>query len=62
MTEIVGAMEHVVGKRAVYEIVERGSALRIDASALLLVLEKAGAKFGKDYLEKVIDKYYGKIA
>ncbi|GAB1232716.1 NAD-dependent epimerase/dehydratase family protein [Ferrigenium sp. UT4] len=60
MTEIVGAMEHVVGKRAVYEIVERGSAFRIDASALLPVLGKAGIEFGNDYLAKVIGRYYGR--
>lgn len=61
MADIVSAMERAVGKRAVYDVVERGSEYLIDTSAILPVLEKAGVKFGKDYLEKVIDKYYGKI-
>lgn len=61
MADIVSAMERVVGKCAVYEVVERGSDYLIDTSAIFPVLEKAGVEFGNDYLEKVIDKYYGKI-
>jgi nucleoside-diphosphate-sugar epimerase len=61
IADIVSAMERVVGKRAVYNVVERGSEYLIDTSAILPVLEKAGVKFGNDYLEKVIDKYYEKI-
>lgn len=60
MVDIVRAMERVVGKRAVYEVVERGSEYFIDTSAILPVLEKAGVEFGNGYLERVIDKYYGK--
>ncbi len=51
-------MEHVVGKRAVFDVVERGSEYPIDTGAMLPVLEKAGVKFGSDYLEKVIARYY----
>lgn len=61
MADIVSAMERVVGKRAVYEVVERGSEYLIDTSAIFPVLEKAGVKFGNDYLEKVINKYYEKV-
>lgn len=61
MAEIVSAMECVVGKSAVYDLVEQRSEYLIDTSALLPVLEKAGVKFGNDYLEKVIRKYYEKI-
>jgi nucleoside-diphosphate-sugar epimerase len=60
MADIVRAMERVVGKRAVYDIVERGSEYDVDISAILSVLGKAGVNFGKDYLEKIIDKYFGK--
>ena len=62
MAEIVGAMERVVGKRAVYEVVERGSEYLIDTGAMSLVLDKAGVKFGNDYLVKTINKYYGDAA
>ena len=62
MAEIVRAMERVVGKRAVYEVVERGSEYLIDTGAMSLVLDKAGVKFGNDYLVKTINKYYGDAA
>ena len=61
IVEIITEMEHVVGKRAVYNVVERGSEYYIDTSAILPVLEKVNIKFGNDYLEKVIAKYYEKF-
>lgn len=60
MVEIVTTMERLVGKRAVYDLIERGSDYAIDTSAIFPVLEKAGVKFGNDYLEKVINRYYEK--
>jgi len=60
MMDIVAAMEKAVGKRAVYEVFERGSGYPIDIHAILPVLDAAGVKFGADYLERVIGKYYGK--
>lgn len=62
MAHIVSAMEHVIGKRAIYDVVERGSEYLIDISAILPVLEKAGVEFGNGYLEKVINRYYEKVA
>ncbi|OGS93135.1 MAG: NAD-dependent dehydratase [Gallionellales bacterium RBG_16_56_9] len=59
MTDIVSAMERVVGKRAIYDVVERGSEYPIDTGAILPALDKAAVKFGDDYLEQVIGKYYG---
>lgn len=60
MADIVSAMEKIVGKRAIYEIAERGSAYPVDTGAILPVLHAAGVIFGDDYLERVIGKYYGK--
>ena len=60
MADIVSAMELVVGKRAIYDVEEHGSAYPIDISPILPVLDKAGVKFGNNYLVQVIDKYYGK--
>lgn len=62
MADIVRTIERIVGKRAVYDVVERGSEYLIDISAISPVLEKAGVKFGNGYLEKVIDKYYEKVS
>lgn len=60
MMEIVSAMERAVGKRAIYYLAERGSEYTIDTSAAIPVLGSAGVKFGTDYLDRVIEKYYGK--
>lgn len=59
IVNIVSAMERVVGKRAIYDVVERGSEYSIDVSAILSVLDNVGIKFGADYLDDVIGKYYG---
>lgn len=61
MTAIVSTMERIVGKRAVYDIVEYGSEYSIEIGAILPLLEKAGVKFGNDYLENTIDRYYERI-
>jgi nucleoside-diphosphate-sugar epimerase len=61
MADIVSAMECVTGKRAVYEVVERGSDYFIDTSIILPVLEEADVKFGNDYLENTISRYYEKL-
>lgn len=60
MFEIVNAIESAVRKHAVFETVEKGSEYLIDVSIIVPVLEKVGIKFGDDYLEKVIGKYYEK--
>jgi nucleoside-diphosphate-sugar epimerase len=61
MANIVSVMERVVGKRAVYDVVERGSEYLIDTTAMYPVLENAGVKFGNDYLEQAINRYYEKV-
>jgi nucleoside-diphosphate-sugar epimerase len=58
MPYIVKMMENAVGKPAIYRAVERGSEYPIDTSAILTVLVEAGIRFGDDYLEQVIGKYY----
>lgn len=49
-----------IGKHAIYESTERGSGYPIDTRAISHLLEDAGVTFGPDYLERVLDKYYGK--
>lgn len=60
MTEIVSTMENTVGKRAIYEVYEHGSGYPIDVGPIFPLLDAAGVQFGKDYLKRVLEKYYGK--
>lgn len=63
MMEIVAAMERAVGKRAIYERSDaRGQSdpyLSIDIGPILGVLDAAKVHFGDNYLQEVINKYYG---
>lgn len=62
MPDIVGVMERVIGKPAIYDSVERGSGYSIDISATLSMLDEAAVQFGENYLEQTISKYYGGIS
>jgi nucleoside-diphosphate-sugar epimerase len=62
ITDIVHAMENNVGKRAVYEVVDRGSEYSIDIGKIRPILDKGIVGFDDNYLERVIGKYYGKIS
>jgi len=54
MTEIVEMMETVVGKKAIFEVLDRGSEYLIDVNSVTL----AGVDFDEYYLSKLITKYY----
>ena len=58
--EIVNTMERVVGKRGVYDVVERGSEYSIDISPTIALFNRLSLNFDESYLERVIKKYYGK--
>lgn len=62
MTNIVSVMEKAIGKRAIYNIVERGSEFSIDTSIILPLLDKAAVKFDDGYIERVLGNYYGKAS
>lgn len=59
MTEIVSEMERALNKRAIYELVDRGSKYAIDTGTIRPLLSDAGVEFGNDYLARIIGKYYG---
>ena len=59
MQDIVRAMERVTGKKALFNVVDRGSDYPVDTSRIIPILNKVGIEFGNDYLDKVIGKYYG---
>jgi nucleoside-diphosphate-sugar epimerase len=60
VTDIVAALERLVGKNAVYTAIDRGSEYPIDVSAIVPFLGPAGVMFGNDYLENLIHRYYEK--
>jgi nucleoside-diphosphate-sugar epimerase len=59
LPEIVAALERVTGKHAIFDTVQRGSGYAIDIEAIRPVLNAAGVEFGPDYLDRVLEKYYG---
>jgi nucleoside-diphosphate-sugar epimerase len=61
MVEIVGEMEKVVGKPAIYDIQERGYHYEIDVAAMLPALAKTNINFDNHYLSSVLSKYYEKF-
>lgn len=59
MQDIVHAMERVVGKQALFDVINRGSDYPINISRIIPTLKNAGVEFGNNYLDKVLGKYYG---
>ena len=58
MTEIVAAMEAVTDHRGVYDSIDRGSSYAIDVSRMEPFAYQAEVVFGRDYLSRVLKKYY----
>lgn len=58
MLQIVSAMECVVGKKGVYDVLQRGSRYEIDVEDMREILPKTGIDFEGDYLLRVLKKYY----
>lgn len=58
MAAIVDTMVDVVGKHAIFEVLDRGSDYFIDTRGMQPALAKSGVEFGEDYLNKIIAKYY----
>jgi len=58
LIEIVDTLTRVIAGHAVYDVLERGAAYTIDIARIRPFLAAAGASFDKDYLERVVRKYY----
>lgn len=56
--DIITTMEQVVGKRAIYDTVSRGNHYAIDVTTILPIINQAKISFDKNYLLRVINKYY----
>ena len=59
MLDIVATFECVLGKRAIFDEVDRGAGNQADVKYVLPLLERAGVRFDEGYLERVLRKYYG---
>lgn len=59
MSDIVAAMESVVHKSAVYTLENRGRKYLIDVTLLQPLLVQTQICFDNNYLNRVLDKYYG---
>jgi len=57
--EIIQAMEGVLGRRAIFDTMERGGSYAIDIARIAPALQRCGIGFPPTYLEDVIRKYYG---
>jgi len=58
ITDIVAAFERLTGKRALYDLLDRGSAFVVDAAPIAHLLGPAGVDFGGDYLFRTLRRYY----
>jgi len=57
--DIVTAMETVVGKEAIIDLIDKGVPYVIDTSTIYGICRDLDLMFDKGYLERVIRKYYG---
>lgn len=62
MADIVHTMERVVRGHAVFDLLDHGAAYPIDIEETQALWGRCGIAFGRDYLERVIRKYYGSNA
>lgn len=56
--EIVMILERLTEKRALYNVVDKGSSYHIDLSQIKPILKQLNMQFGANYAENVITKYY----
>jgi nucleoside-diphosphate-sugar epimerase len=58
--DIVKALERTTGKLAIFDEVVAGSDYAIDIGAALPLFAAAGVRFDDGYLDRVVQKYYGR--
>lgn len=59
ITDIVAVMEKIIGKPAIMDEVNDGSAYDIDTTLITPILSKLGLSFDRSYVSRVIQKYWG---
>ncbi|MBT7521672.1 MAG: NAD-dependent dehydratase [Nitrospina sp.] len=58
MSDVVTIMEKVVGKKALFDSLDKGDTYPIDTQRIYRVAQRCSVEFGPEYLETVIRKYY----
>ena len=58
MRDVVTIMEKVVGKKALFDSLDKGDTYPIDTQRIYRVAQRCSVEFGPEYLESVIRKYY----
>ncbi|AEC21727.1 NAD-dependent epimerase/dehydratase [Pusillimonas sp. T7-7] len=58
--KLVAIMEQITGNPALTNIVDRGCSYEIDTTAISTIVDKLGIDFNHNYMERVIQKHYGK--
>jgi nucleoside-diphosphate-sugar epimerase len=56
--DIVKSMEEVVGRKAIFDIIDRGEGYAINIDRIQASLQRCGLSFSDGYLSQVIGKYY----
>ncbi|WP_434027217.1 NAD-dependent epimerase/dehydratase family protein [[Pseudomonas] boreopolis] len=59
MPEIIALFEQVLGKKALFDLEDRGDAMQIDAREALSIAHRLELDLGPDYPRSLIEKYYG---
>ncbi len=59
VVELVAAFERVLGVTADFDRTERGGQYEIEVADCLEVAGRVGVRFGPDYLDRLLEKYYG---
>ena len=59
MTDLVPLIEDVVGKKAIFSLVDKGGGqAQIDTSETTSFMRRSGVEFGQDYIFEMLKKYY----
>jgi nucleoside-diphosphate-sugar epimerase len=58
MGDVMAKMEKVVGKKSIFDSVDKGDTYPIDTQRIDRIARRCGIVFGSEYLESVIRKYY----
>ncbi|PWT71928.1 MAG: NAD-dependent dehydratase [Bacteroidetes bacterium] len=59
VTQIVGTIEKLLGKKGNYELIEKGSNPVINTDAIRPIISELGIQFDSAYLCRTIEKYFG---
>jgi nucleoside-diphosphate-sugar epimerase len=59
MLEILASMERVLRRPAVYDVLDKGSAVEIDTTRVAPAIRRCGIAFGDGYLDDIMERYYG---